>query len=142
MKVNCFTAIKEILLADGIKIPYERVYEFFDSVEDKSFVKHRLSELAVGDLILWRKNTIPFSGDTGHIAIIREILTDGWIRVYDYSKQPHSNEVCTRPGLGEGEMKLILDGDEILGFIWSKEIKKTKMTKVLGISPQDLKVLF
>ncbi|MFG1493359.1 hypothetical protein ABMA75_07320 [Halobacteriovorax sp. ZH4_bin.1] len=142
MKVNCFTAIKDILLNDGIGLPYDRVYELFDAIENTSPVKHRLSELLVGDLILWRKNTIPNSGDTGHIAIIREILTDGWIRVYDYSKQPHSNESCVRPGLGEGEMKLILDGDEILGFIWSKEIKKTKMTKILGISPQDLKILF
>lgn len=138
MKVNCFTAIKDLLNKEGINIPHGRVYEFFDSIENEAFIKHRLSELAVGDLILWRKKIIPSSGDTGHIAIIREILTDGWIKVYDYSKQPHSNEICSRPGLGEGEMKLILDGDEILGFIWSKEVKKTKMTKVLGISPQDL----
>lgn len=142
MKINCYTVIQDELLNDGITLPFTRVFELFDELEDRPFVKHRLSELAVGDIILWRKNVVPSTGDSGHIAIIREILPDGWIKVFDYTKQPHSNESCTRPGLGEGEMKLIIDGDEILGFIWSQEIKKTKMTKVLGISPQDLKKLF
>lgn len=142
MKTNCYTVIQNKLQEKGILLPFKRVYELFDAIENSSRVKTKYSHLNIGDIILWRKNTIPASGDSGHIAIISKVLGEGWIRVFDYSKQPHSNENCIRPGEGEGEMKLILDGDEINGFIWSKEIKKTKMTKVLGISPQDLKDLF
>lgn len=142
MKVNCLSVIQEELVDKGINLPFNRVFELFDAIESSKKIKQKFSELCIGDIVLWRKNIIPISGDSGHIAIIREIKEDGWIRVFDYSKQPHSNEDCLRPGSGEGDMKLILDGDEINGFIWSKEIKKTKMTKVLGISPQDLVELF
>ena len=137
--MNCFSVIKDKL---DFVLDYSRVFELFDFLDGKACVKYRYSELAVGDIILWRKNIVPRKGDSGHIAIITELMEDGWIRVYDYSKQPHSNESCIRPGTGIGTMKLILDGDEINGFIWSKENKKTKRTKVLGISPQDLKNLF
>lgn len=137
-KTNCFSAIKNIL---NFEIKFERVYELYDFLLPKKVVKTNYSSLDVGDIILWRKNIIPSKGDTGHIAIIDKIIGNGRIRILDYSKLAHSNDDCKRPGLGYGEMNLILEDDNIVGFVWSDEIKKTKITKVLGISPQDLENL-
>ncbi len=139
---NCYTAIKFLASRDEIQLPFKKAYQFFDFLEEAKEKKTKYSELEVGDIICWRKTVIPQKGDTGHLAVVVDILGDGVVRVYDCSSLPHDNDEGVRPGLGEGDLKIILKDDEMTGFIWSSEHKKTKFTKVLAISHQDLKKLF
>lgn len=112
------------------------IYEWFKQPLTAVTLKNTLSEVAPGDLIIWRKLNPPKSGDTGHLAVVIEIGESDKqrlrIKVMDASKQAHDHDDRDRPGVACGWMQLTADeNNAVNGYIWSTELKKAKRTSII-----------
>jgi hypothetical protein len=136
-RVNCSGLAKYIFKKLGTSIESHKAFEIFDELKERSFVD--INELEAGDLIIWRKNNVPKTGSTGHMAIfLEEVSRDEnsmTVKVLDASKKMHDNDSRSEPGIGIGEFKIIRDGLKPKGFIWSKIDKKTKITEIIFVKP-------
>ena len=101
----------------------------------------RIDQLSSGQCLVWKKQKIPKSGDSGHIAVALdspvEIKEGLWaIKVLDSSKLPHDQDSRQdgANGIGVGIMYLLVRDSIIEGYIWSSEIKKNKRVEIRCIS--------
>jgi hypothetical protein len=132
-RTNCSKIIQHIFKSINIDFPQGKAFEVFKELKDsKGFeVFNEIEKLSAGDVIIWRKSEVPAKGSTGHISICMEVLKDGWVRVFDATKTLHDNDSRQGPGVGLGDIKLIIENGVAKGFVWSSEKKKTKYCEVL-----------
>jgi len=136
-KVNCSGLVKYLCSKSKFKIYAHKAYEIFEELKPRSY--QDIDKLERGDLILWRKNNVPKSGSTGHMAVflteVKRDETSITVKVLDASKRPHDNDSRSMSGVGIGEFKLIREKSKPIGFIWSKIDKKTKFTEIIFVKP-------
>ncbi|GEM_PF-6292567 len=113
--------------------------EYFDYAKSREIYTRYIHEIKVGDILCWKKDNVPKSGDSGHMAIVMSAPTVESknffkVRVFDSSKTPHSSDSRTQTGVGEGDLFLQTDDDScIIGVRWSLELSKVKRTEVIAI---------
>lgn len=114
--------------------------DFFNFAKESLNYTRNIEEILPGSLICWRKDQVPKSGDSGHIAIIldspiKDKLNFYKLRVFDSTKTPHSNDSRAHQGVGEGDLYLQCNGrGEILGLKWSDDLSKVKRTEIISFS--------
>ncbi|ATH08470.1 hypothetical protein BIY24_11070 [Halobacteriovorax marinus] len=119
---------------------YFKSYEFYDYVRNHFEFKSHYSKLEVGDILCWRKDSVPKSGDTGHMAIVIDLEMSTKkslrrVRVFDCTKTPHACDTREQSGVGEGDIFLqVNSNDEIQGVRWSDKIDKIKRTQIIAIT--------
>ncbi len=139
-RFNCLTFIKFLLSKEGISLTSNRACEMYDELDQSSNFQRvkSFSEIKPGDIIMWKKDIIPRSGDSGHVAIIHSVSLP-FVRVIDCVKEAHFNDSrkLTGSAVGEGDIKIILDESKCVakGFVWSDSRKKTKFTKIKFFRP-------
>ncbi len=133
---NCFTFVNYVLKQNGLLIASKRACDLFFEVQksDKFQIILNFDEIQAGDLILWKKNVVPSSGDSGHVGIIHKYRFP-YLEIFDCVKEPHFNDKRGVSAIGFGDIKLIFNENSEYpkGFIWSKERKKTKFTEILFV---------
>lgn len=122
-----------------------KAWQLFDYFQRQGAGDGHYLQLAVGDLLLWRKRNPPKSGDTGHALVILAVgdycsqTQTLMVRVLDASKRPHDHDSRQAPGVGLGDMRLSLDSDGIVnGYIWSAEEPKRARNQILWVPASRL----
>jgi len=117
-----------------IKSPFPHSFkasDIFDFCLEEG-AKENIFNLRKNDLIIWKKQIIPKSGDTGHICILmsRPIKLDEshWrVQVFEVSKGASGSTIR--------DITLITEKDGVLtGVQWHPNTKKVKKTKVIGFN--------
>jgi hypothetical protein len=141
--INSILIILDTSFYDSLKGNLRRLKasDYFDLATKSEYINSHCSidKLIAGEVLVWKKQNIPKSGDTGHMAIVmsppvkeREGL---WrVEVSDCSKMLHDNDSRELSGVGKGEMFLITSDKKIIGYIWSSKRSKNKLCDVLCIS--------
>lgn len=121
-----------------------KAVDYFNIATDSSLPinwHQRIDLLCGGECLVWRKQQIPKSGDSGHIAIVldrpKEVKKGLWsVKVFDCSKIPHDEDSRQNEatGIGVGTMFLLVRDNIIEGYIWSSELKKNKRIEIRCIS--------
>jgi hypothetical protein len=121
-----------------------KAIDYFELAKSNdSLIKHHsdIQKLQAGEVLVWKKENPPKSGDTGHMLVVLkkpEKIDEGrWkILVSDCTKISHDRDSRedTSKGVGRGEMILLTENSKINGYIWSTSIPKNKITEVLCMS--------
>ncbi|PIK16277.1 hypothetical protein [Halobacteriovorax sp. JY17] len=113
--------------------------DYFSYAREHNLFVDEISKLKLGDILCWKKDHIPKSGDSGHMALVisfpaREEDHLYKVRVFDATKTPHSNDSREEDGVGEGDLYLQTDAiGKIIGVRWSDQIQKIKRTPIIAI---------
>lgn len=114
-------------------------FEYFDFAKREGSYVRSIYDVRPGDILCWKKDHIPKSGDSGHMAIVistpvMESQNLFRVRVFDSSKTPHSSDSRMNGGVGEGDLFVQINEDStIIGVKWSLELSKVKRTDILSI---------
>lgn len=108
-----------------------RAFEYFDFVKRKG-AKSNIDDLKRYDILLWRKSSIPSTGDSGHILL----LLSKPKRVADYQYEARILEVTkSSRQLIPRTLLLMTKKDGTLNRIqWDPNSKKVKEVELLGFS--------
>ena len=134
---NCSAIILHLLEKVGEKIPHRRAYEIYEYFKASDhYVFDDINQLRPGDIIVWRKNVIPNTGDSGHVCIFMNLVEikerEAMIRIFDAARDPHDND-GRETGVGIGDLKLLHSSQKVKGFVWSSLLKKTKFTDIIFV---------
>ena len=144
---DCSSLFSSILQIEDISLYKEiargnetlKSSDYFIYARQRNLYTDKISELTPGDILCWKKDHIPKSGDSGHMGLVISLprKTDGnlyKVRVFDSTKVPHSNDSRVESGVGEGDLYLQCDESEkIIGVRWSEEFQKIKRTPIIAI---------
>lgn len=118
-----------------------KAIDYFNLSSSNALISYhqKISNIRVGDILVWSKKNVPKTGDTGHMAIVLTLpileRKGVWrIQVSDSSKMIHDNDSRTSSGVGKGEMFLLEKNDEIIGYIWSTKRAKNKLCELRAIT--------
>ena len=133
---NCASFVLYLLKKLGIVFESKRTCDLFEEFKNSKLLEEVFlyKDVKPGDMIIWRKDVVPKKGDSGHLAIVKEIKGNRLV-VIDCVKRFHDNDSRTKPGLGFGEIEIILEDNKAIGFKWLGHSKKTKLTKVSFYRP-------
>ena len=144
---DCSSLFSSILEIENISL-YEEIArgnetlkssDYFIYAKERNFYTDKISELNLGDILCWKKDHIPKTGDSGHMALVISLPKkfEGSlykVRVFDSTKVPHSNDSRDESGVGEGDLYLQSDENgKIIGVRWSDKVQKVKRTPIIAI---------
>lgn len=123
--------LKEII---PIQNPFPESFKASDIFEFclEAGAKKNIFDLRKNDLIVWRKQNIPSSGDTGHVCILmgRPVKRDEnhWsVQIFEVSKEASGSTIR--------EIILVTEKDGVLmGVQWHPSKKKVKRTKIIAFN--------
>lgn len=140
IQCDCSGLINIILSIILNKSPSQkyRACDYFDLIEHQKIgvAIYSFDQLLPGDLLIWKKEKVPRSGDSGHISIIEKIESSTQtlreVSIIDSTKTPHFYDQ-RKCGPGQGTIKLEVNSEEaMIGVQWSQEKKKIKRTRIIG----------
>ena len=131
IKCDCAGLITLLLKRTGNDPgPLKRAQDYYDYFLKKS-PKTNVTELKRYDVLAWKKENSPKSGDTGHMLII----TRDPKKTDDSQYMIEAIEVNRFQGLIKRALKLTTHKDgRLKGIQWHPEKKKVKETQIVGLS--------
>ena len=126
---DCTGFVAYVLKRCNINIQSTRASDLFDELDDLMIPIKSFRDVSCGDVIIWKKNNIPKHGDSGHVGIVKEVCGSR-LTIYDCVKSIHDNDSRIDSGIGHGDIEILLDNDQAVGFKWLGSSKKTKYTLI------------